>query len=402
MSNDFIRGTSAISRFPNMETMVNNIEHGLHSEVIGMVVDYSRLQHYVKNLNELVEALDGIQLSVEMDGKQEAKREFINNSAKLSSVAVISEENSKKKQRKEIQKAFEKHQQRLEDIRSITSPQSLTTASPIVTIPENSVITQMPFQSAFAYIVLDKYLPAQEEALYALSLELNLAGYAQALFNPVVETIKSFNSAPIFYNFGSYLAQTMNMANFKDGYDNVLEKYQQEKNCVATDLNSIENAREYLSAVKRKVIADTNLTAGQKTDINNICDGYLSSLEICSNQLKSLLVYLNGLGFVRGASEYEPSYVVIGQEFSAVQIQDLENAVVDGDVNIGTGEIKGGLLTVFNKIVSDVQSYGDLAQTQQLMLQLELTAMQQEWTLVAASLKLLNGMYKGLTASIKG
>ncbi|WP_213358290.1 CT620/CT621 family type III secretion system effector [Chlamydiifrater phoenicopteri] len=402
MNNDSIRNTSATSRFPKVEEMISHVDKGIHSEVIGMVVDYSRLQHYVKNLNELVVVLEGAQQKGVVADKQVAKKEFFNNSAQLSSVAVVAEELSKRKQRKEIQKAFEKHQKRLEDLRSITAPQALTTAAPIFDVPEKSIITQMPFQSAFAYIVLDKYLPAQEEALYALSLELNLAGYAQALFNPVVETIKSFNSAPIFYNFGSYLAQTMGMANFKDGYENVLEKYQEEKNCVATDLNSIENASEYLNSIKRKVNAEPNLTPAQKSELNKICDEYLKSLDVCSNQLKSLLVYLNGLGFIRGASIYDPSYTVIGQEFSYVQIQDLENTVVDGDVNVGTGEISGGLLTVFNKMVSDVQSYGDLAQTQQLMLQLELTAMQQEWTLVAASLKLLNGMYKGLTSSIKG
>lgn len=116
-------------------------------------------------------------------------------------------------------------------------------------------------------------------------------------------------------------------------------------------------------------------------------------------QMKNLMLNLNSLIFIPGSNEYEASYKIMGSDFSIITLQDLEHKVVDGEIDIATGTAKGGLLNFFNTCLADVQNYGDLAQTHQLMLELQMRAMQQEWSLIAASLKLIHNVYRTLISS---
>lgn len=74
---------------------------------------------------------------------------------------------------------------------------------------------------------------------------------------------------------------------------------------------------------------------------------------------------------------------------------------MDGEIDVTKGTSKGGLLNLFNRCLADVQNFGELAQTSQLMLELQLRAMQQQWSMVSASLKLLHNTYRTLANGYK-
>lgn len=268
-------------------------------------------------------------------------------------------------------------------------------ASTATTPPTQGAITEgMPFQSAFAYILLDKYIPSQEQALFALGKELNVSGYAQNLFSPLLEAIKSFNSAPIAYNLGSYISQTNGTANFRYGYDLIMERFENERAQLRKDMRGTEQAKLLVRNIASNISGHPSLTAEQQQQLKDILDGYTQQLEVISGQLKDLMTCLNTLVFMPGSDPYDPSYVVMGSDSAIVSLQNAEGLVVDGAIDIDQGTSNGGLLNFFNKCLADVQNFGELAQTTQLMLELQLRAMQQQWSLVASALKLLHNSYR--------
>lgn len=321
------------------------------------------------------------------------RQDFLKTGSEMSLMQAIwteeSQREARKKERKELKQQLEA---------KVFSPQALTTAEELHPI-DGSVINKMPFQSAFAYILLDKYIPAQEEALYALARELNFSGYAQTLFSPVLELVKSFNNAPIVYNLGSYIGQTEGTANFKYGYQMVLDRYETEKSHLRKDINNAENAKQQLTQIIKNVDANNSLTPTQKSKLKDMANGYIQTLDVCITQMQELSTGLRGLAFIPGRDEYSPAYEIMGSSFSIVTLQNLEGKVVDGEINVSSGETKGGLLNFFTYFLADVQNFGDLAQTNQLMLELQMRAMHQQWSLVTASLKLLHNVYRTLASS---
>lgn len=321
------------------------------------------------------------------------RQDFLKTGSEMSLMQAIwteeSQREARKKERKELKQQLEA---------KVFSPQALTTAEELHPV-DGSVINKMPFQSAFAYILLDKYIPAQEEALYALARELNFSGYAQTLFSPVLELVKSFNNAPIVYNLGSYIGQTEGTANFKYGYQMVLDRYETEKSHLRKDINNAENAKQQLTQIIKNVDANNSLTPTQKSKLKDMANGYIQTLDVCITQMQELSTGLRGLAFIPGRDEYSPAYEIMGSSFSIVTLQNLEGKVVDGEINVSSGETKGGLLNFFTYFLADVQNFGDLAQTNQLMLELQMRAMHQQWSLVTASLKLLHNVYRTLASS---
>lgn len=325
------------------------------------------------------------------------KRDFLRAGAEMGVMQAILTEKENRDTRKREGKVFQKHMERM-------SPQALTT-TPEVNPPANSQINKMPFQSAFAYILLDKYIPEQEEALYALGRDLNFSGFAQSVLSSVLDEIKTFNSAPIVYNLGSYFAQTKDTCNFASTYEMAVSRYEAEQIQVRDDLASARKAQALLAEIKTKVTKNASLQSAQQTKLNGIIDTYNTELATIITQLGELQTALNNMTITKstGDAQYQSAYTVQkgGQAISVVELQTLENKVVDGAVDVNTGIAQGGLLNFFNGFLADVQDYGDLAQTNQLMLELQIRAMQQEWSIVSGSLKLLHNTYRTLINGFK-
>ncbi|MEB2681531.1 effector from type III secretion system family protein [Chlamydia suis] len=376
---------------PTIETAAPRERRVSPAEV---AADYTQLHEAATYLQVFQDLLkEAHQFGLNEEFIEGLRQDFLKTGSEMSLMQAIWTEESlreaRKKERKELKQQLEA---------KVFGPQALTTAEELHPV-DGSVINKMPFQSAFAYILLDKYIPAQEEALYALARELNFSGYAQTLFSPVLELVKSFNNAPVVYNLGSYIGQTEGTANFKYGYQMVLDRYETEKSHLRKDINNAENAKQQLTQIIKNVDANNSLTPTQKSKLKDMANGYIRTLDVCVTQMQELSSGLRGLAFIPGRDEYSPAYEIMGSSFSVVTLQNLEGKVVDGEINISSGETKGGLLNFFTYFLADVQNFGDLAQTNQLMLELQMRAMHQQWSLVTASLKLLHNVYRTLASS---
>lgn len=376
---------------PTIETAAPRERRVSPAEV---AADYTQMHEAATYLQVFQDLLkEAHQFGLNEEFLEGLRQDFLKTGSEMSLMQAIwteeSQREARRKERKELKQQLEA---------KVFSPQALTTAEELHPV-DGSVINKMPFQSAFAYILLDKYIPAQEEALYALARELNFSGYAQTLFSPVLELVKSFNNAPIVYNLGSYIGQTEGTANFKYGYQMVLDRYETEKSHLRKDINNAENAKQQLTQIIKNVDANNSLTPTQKSKLKDMANGYIQTLDVCITQMQDLSTGLRGLAFIPGRDEYSPAYEIMGSSFSIVTLQNLEGKVVDGEINVSSGETKGGLLNFFTYFLADVQNFGDLAQTNQLMLELQMRAMHQQWSLVTASLKLLHNVYRTLASS---
>lgn len=376
---------------PTIETAAPRERRVSPAEV---AADYTQMHEAATYLQVFQDLLkEAHQFGLNEEFLEGLRQDFLKTGSEMSLMQAIwteeSQREARRKERKELKQQLEA---------KVFSPQALTTAEELHPV-DGSVINKMPFQSAFAYILLDKYIPAQEEALYALARELNFSGYAQTLFSPVLELVKSFNNAPIVYNLGSYIGQTEGTANFKYGYQMVLDRYETEKSHLRKDINNAENAKQQLTQIIKNVDANNSLTPTQKSKLKEMANGYIQTLDVCITQMQELSTGLRGLAFIPGRDEYSPAYEIMGSSFSIVTLQNLEGKVVDGEINVSSGETKGGLLNFFTYFLADVQNFGDLAQTNQLMLELQMRAMHQQWSLVTASLKLLHNVYRTLASS---
>ena len=376
---------------PTIETAAPRERRVSPAEV---AADYTQMHEAATYLQVFQDLLkEAHQFGLNEEFLEGLRQDFLKTGSEMSLMQAIwteeSQREARRKERKELKQQLEA---------KVFSPQALTTAEELHPV-DGSVINKMPFQSAFAYILLDKYIPAQEEALYALARELNFSGYAQTLFSPVLELVKSFNNAPIVYNLGSYIGQTEGTANFKYGYQMVLDRYETEKSHLRKDINNAENAKQQLTQIIKNVDANNSLTPTQKSKLKDRATGYIRTLDVCITQMQELSTGLRGLAFIPGRDEYSPAYEIMGSSFSIVTLQNLEGKVVDGEINVSSGETKGGLLNFFTYFLADVQNFGDLAQTNQLMLELQMRAMHQQWSLVTASLKLLHNVYRTLASS---
>lgn len=361
------------------------------AEVAG---DYTRMNEIANQLKIMQDLLQdaGYRSNLDKDFILGMKKAWLESNMGAATFQALKNDELSRSERKKEEKDFQKYLGKL-------LPKALSTA-PEIDPEDGSIINKMPIQSAFAYILLDKYIPDQEEALLAIGQEVNLAGYAQSLFSPLIELIKSFDSASLGYNFGSYLAQTKNTNTYANSYDMISDRLDAEKARLNNDLNVIASANKLLTQIITKVEGNSSLTDEQKTQLKEISEKYKVELEAIKKQLEELSSYLNGIKLEK-SSDLDKAFTVSGNT-SVVDLQTKEQTVVDGKENLETGLQSGGELTFFNGVVADMQNYGDLSQTTQLLLKLQIAAMQQQWLLVASSLKLMHNTYRTMSNAING
>lgn len=81
-------------------------------------------------------------------------------------------------------------------------------------------------------------------------------------------------------------------------------------------------------------------------------------------------------------------------------IGNSEQFVIKGDPS--NKDAPGGLINLHQQADSFQKDYADQGQNQQMLLQMRMTEIQQEWTVVATALQLLNQMYMTLSQAIYG
>ncbi|WP_080128733.1 CT620/CT621 family type III secretion system effector [Chlamydia suis] len=273
-------------------------------------------------------------------------------------------------------------------------------------------IRSLPLPSAVAAVLIDRYMPKEIDYLTQMKADLYYSNLGSSVGNAMIDAISQFVNGATYFNFASFAGQQPMTAMATDTFPGSMETAQAklalEKQQSKLYLEYANKALEEVKTQLARVQNDTVITNEQRLRITDALQGYADNLNAISGSLVLLQIYLNPLsvgvrdGTKPGDNGKDPEgtfHVFGGQDQWQARLETLEDALVSG---LPSNIISGGLFPVQASVQADQQAFADMGQSYQLEMQMHMTAMQQEWTVVATSLQILNQIYLGLTRKLAG
>lgn len=273
-------------------------------------------------------------------------------------------------------------------------------------------IRSLPLPSAVAAVLIDRYMPKEIDYLTQMKADLYYSNLGSSVGNAMIDAISQFVNGATYFNFASFAGQQPMTAMATDTFPGSMETAQAklalEKQQSKLYLEYANKALEEVKTQLARVQNDTVITNEQRLRITDALQGYADNLNAISGSLVLLQIYLNPLrvgvrdGTHPGDNGKDPEgtfHVFGGQDQWQARLETLEDALVSG---LPSNIISGGLFPVQASVQADQQAFADMGQSYQLEMQMHMTAMQQEWTVVATSLQILNQIYLGLTRKLAG
>ncbi|AUS59438.1 Protein of uncharacterised function, DUF582 [Chlamydia abortus] len=268
---------------------------------------------------------------------------------------------------------------------------------------QSNELQAMALPSAVASVLIDRYMPKEVGFLNGIYDQLYYSNLGSSVGNAMIDVISEYVNAATYFNFASYVGQQPAVGQkgkdvFPGTADSARNKLETERKKAAAYLKSTQDAKIVLEEQVKRVTEDSKISNEQRTRIIDSLNNYRDNLNVISGSLVLLQNYLAPLGVSEG--EVAGTFQVTGgEEQWQARLEILEDALVSG---LSGNAISGGMFPLQATIQSDQQSYADMGQNYQLELQMHLTSMQQEWTVVATSLQVLNQMYLSLARSLMG
>ncbi|EPP28282.1 effector from type III secretion system family protein [Chlamydia psittaci] len=268
---------------------------------------------------------------------------------------------------------------------------------------QSNELQAMALPSAVASVLIDRYMPKEVGFLNGIYDQLYYSNLGSSVGNAMIDAISEYVNAATYFNFASYVGQQPAVGEkgkdvFPGTADSARNKLETERKKAAAYLKSTQDAEIVLDEQVKRVTEDSKISNEQRTRIIDSLNNYRDNLNAISGSLVLLQNYLAPLSVSEG-SVAGTFRVTGGEEQWQARLEILEDALVSG---LSGNAISGGMFPLQATIQSDQQSYADMGQNYQLELQMHLTSMQQEWTVVATSLQVLNQMYLSLARSLMG
>lgn len=274
-------------------------------------------------------------------------------------------------------------------------------------------IRALPLPSAVSAVLIDRYMPKEIDYLTQMKADLYYSNLGSSVGNAMIDAISQFVNGATYFNFASFAGQQPMTAMATDTFPGSMETAQAklalEKQQSKLYLEYANKALEEVKTQLARVQNDTVITNEQRLRITDALQGYADNLNAISGSLVLLQIYLNPLrvgvrdgtqgGGDNGKDPAGTFHVFGGQDQWQARLETLEDALVSG---LPSNIISGGLFPVQASVQADQQAFADMGQSYQLEMQMHMTAMQQEWTVVATSLQILNQIYLGLTRKLAG
>ncbi|AHK63548.1 CT620/CT621 family type III secretion system effector [Chlamydia avium] len=267
---------------------------------------------------------------------------------------------------------------------------------------KKTFVESSPLQTIYKSLMLDKYLPNQQRTLETLGAEMIFSNKAARYMNKLITNITPFQTADIYYSLTIYLRQ-MNLQDFTDAVGKAKDTLLNEQKRCTTDRNRCTNTIQEIDNILEELESDAEITIAQKRELRLTLKDYRLQLEMLLRNLRNLDCFLNHLTLVpeENLDDVDTAFVVkvSNQEVSGYDriLSFLESFVIEGGQN---AVVPGGEQQILQSMESTQQDYTTFNQNQQLALQLESAAIQQEWTMVSASLALLNQIFAKLIRRI--
>ncbi|AGW38342.1 hypothetical protein CPE1_0873 [Chlamydia pecorum PV3056/3] len=268
---------------------------------------------------------------------------------------------------------------------------------------KETFVTTSPLQSVYTSLMLDKFLPAQQQVIRSLGDQMTFSNKTARYLNQIIQMITSFHNADTYYSLSIYLKQ-MNLQSLTDAVGKAKSVLANEITRCGTDITRCKQAKIEIDKIIPVVKADTEMSSSQIRELVGVLTSYKSQFDDLIRHLSELYVLLKGMEItaVDNPDETIQAFTVSVHnqpENSWVkQLATFESFVIEGGQN---GVVPGGEKQLLQSLESSEQDYTTFNQNQQLALQLEMSAMQQEWTIVSTALALLNQMFAKIARRIK-
>ncbi len=263
----------------------------------------------------------------------------------------------------------------------------------------------------FRKAILNHYMPGQEAYLEALAMMLSIDNMGASMGNILLQQISDFPNAGINYGFSGGLRTSNSPPNFSGSYSKAKQQLSNEKNQCNNDINHVNDALKSVQSQINKINEQLNSkpppTPSQAKALNEMkskLQGIQTNLTAALGQLNTLKTLLSQISIQLPTGNPPPAqsqyFTVSGPAGWQSSLSSDENAVVNGVTPPGGGPTQGGLINLNSQITTFQQDYSNQSQNQQMILQMRMTEIQQEWTVVSTALQLLNQMYMSLSQAI--
>lgn len=258
-------------------------------------------------------------------------------------------------------------------------------------------------QKVYASLMLDKYLPNQQVILETLGTQMTYSNKAAKFLNDVIAKVTNFNNADVYYSLNIYLRQ-MNLQALPDSLGKAISVLEKEKMRCQTDVTRCLQAKQEIQTILTAIEADSELLTSQKQDLRLKLKNFDWQFDSLITSLGNLKVFLEEMTLtpVSKPEEVEQAFDVkingTAVEGWIKELATLESFVIEGGNNMAG---LGGAQQLLRSLESTQQDFTTFNQNQQLALQLESTAIQQEWTIISAGLTLMNQVFAKLIQKIK-
>lgn len=250
----------------------------------------------------------------------------------------------------------------------------------------------------FRHAILDHYMPQQEEFLREMAEILYFNNMGADIGNKLLHIILGFGDAGTKFDFAHGLNKD-DTGHFVGDANHAASQLKDEQTEAHQDLQKINDALDTIQNLIKDTQNDQQLTATQKSDLIGKLKNYAGDLNASKTQLTQICKTLDNISIPIPQPAGVPAGhfdVSIGKNVPATWQTDLSNMetiVIKGDPDHPVNGFKGGLEPIESEISDDQKSFSDQGQEQQMKLQLTMTEIQQEWSIVSTAIQLLNQMY---------
>ncbi|AFS21269.1 CT620/CT621 family type III secretion system effector [Chlamydia psittaci] len=260
-----------------------------------------------------------------------------------------------------------------------------------------------PIQMVYSSLLLDKYLPNQQQVLETLGVQMTFSNKAAKYMNQIIHHITNFQTADVYYSLAIYLRQ-MNLQALTDAKGKAESVLSKEKIRCQSDISRCQRAKNELSQILESIKGDSELTASQAQELRQTISGYQFQFDALIRNLGNLSIFLNNMQFkdVESPNDVDEAFKILVNDKESEDwprfLASFESFVIEGGEN---GVVPGGEQQILQSLEATQLNFTTFNQNQQLALQLESSAIQQEWTMVSAALALMNQIFAKLTRRLK-
>jgi predicted nuclease with TOPRIM domain len=247
----------------------------------------------------------------------------------------------------------------------------------------------------FQHAILNHYMPNQEKYLMELAELLMFDNMGAEIGNALLNLTTDFSAAATNFDFSNFL-HSDGKGQFSGTPTQAKAQLSKEQAAVSRDIGECNKAINKINSELKSIENNKNLTQSQKTQLEKQLNDIKSNLIMARGQLYYLQSILSTLTVEPGKDSKH--FTIVSTTYNWQQdLSTGENIVINGNPK---AKPPGGLVQIGSDINTFQQTYSDQGQNQQMMLQMRMTEIQQEWTVVSTALQILNQMYMSVAQAI--